>query len=52
MMWLWRGLALVLLSVLVCGYVLAWLIAAPGKVAENLIEWFELAIDTVLVRFK
>ena len=49
-LWLWRGMALALLLLLLCGYMAAGLVALAGTAAEAALGWIEQAVEAVLAR--
>lgn len=50
MMWVWRGCALGLLLLLLCGYLVVGLVAIAGTAAETALGWIEQAVEAVLAR--
>lgn len=50
MMWVWRGCALGLLLLLLCGYLAVGLVAIVGTAAEAVLGWIEQAVEAVLAR--
>ena len=45
-LWLWRGMALMLLMLLLCGYMAVGLVAVAGTAAEAVLGW----VESVLAR--
>ncbi len=50
MMWVWRGMALGLLLLLLCGYVFSGFLALVGVRRSVGLEWIEQAVEAVLAR--
>ena len=50
--WLWRGCALGLLLLLLCGYMAVGLVALAGTAAEATLGWIEQSVEAVLARCK
>jgi hypothetical protein len=50
MMWLWRGVALVLCAVLIVGHVLTWLVAVADTAIGAVMAFVERAVEIILTR--